>query len=174
MDIKYTINKLILTKAEQMKITIVNKGPQLSIIDMNQFEDEIGIKLPEQYRLFMLENNGGKILPNFFNIPESTIKYSLLSKFSSINSDGYGFGTRQILNYKKDRFPDGFIPIGIDPGGNLILMGLRDSYREKVYFWDHETEPEDRMTVVEEYPNMYFLANNFNEFIGNLKNKDEL
>jgi hypothetical protein len=35
-----------------------------------------------------------------------------------------------------DRLPPGCLPIGTDPGGNLLLLGTRD--RVDIYAWDHE------------------------------------
>jgi hypothetical protein len=35
-----------------------------------------------------------------------------------------------------DRLPEDFLPIGTDPGGNLLLLGAAG--RQGVYAWDHE------------------------------------
>ena len=35
-----------------------------------------------------------------------------------------------------DRLPPGCLPIGTDPGGNLLLLGTQD--RVGIYAWDHE------------------------------------
>lgn len=59
------------------------------------------------------------------------------------------------------RLPNGFIPIGDDPGGNLICLGTNETYYDKIYFWDHEEEHGD-------ISNMYLLANDIYEFLKKL------
>ena len=68
------------------------------------------------------------------------------------------------IDIMDERLPVGFIPIGDDPSGNTICLGTKDPYYDKIYFWDHEQEPEDP----DDMSNMYFLANDINEFLDNL------
>ncbi len=157
-----------------MKSTMRKTGPSLSAGDLKNFENEIGFKLPAQYRKFMLENNGGRLTRNFFRVPGWRYRNSLVNEFDCIIPDGSGFGIRQILEITGDIYPEGFIPIGGDPGGNTILMGLKKPFRNKIYFWDHEAQPDHRLERVEDYLNMYFLADSFEEFTDNLKNENEL
>ncbi|WP_236347706.1 SMI1/KNR4 family protein, partial [Paenibacillus plantiphilus] len=70
------------------------------------------------------------------------------------------------LDIFKGRIPKGFIPIGDDPGGNMICLGMDGKYRERIYFWDHEEECEDMS-------NMYFLADDIYEFLNRLYDDEE-
>lgn len=150
------------------------KGPALSEKEVQEFENGIGYKLPKAYRNFLLENNGGKPDKDFFYVPGWQYKQSLITEFESIFSNGNGFGLLQILDVKSDIFPKGFIPIGSDPGGNLILMSLNTDIYGKIFFWDHEDAPDDQLETIEAYTNIYFLANSFEEFVNSLKYEDEL
>ena len=149
-------------------------GPPLSKKELTEFEAEIGYKLPVEYRKFMLENNGGKPESKYFYVPGWQYQQSLVNEFDYIVPDGSGYGIRQILAIKGDIFPEGFISIGGDPGGNHILMCLCEPYRGMIYFWDHEDGPDDRLDRMEDYSNIYLLANSFEEFVNNLKNENEL
>lgn len=55
----------------------------------------------------------------------------------------------------------GFIPIADDSGGNQICLGLNKEFYGNIYFWIHDEDPGDMK-------NMYFLADNFKEFIDKL------
>jgi hypothetical protein len=43
-------------------------------------------------------------------------------------------------------------------------LGTKGPYYENIYFWDHEQEPVDP----DDMSNMYFLANDIDEFIKRL------
>lgn len=68
------------------------------------------------------------------------------------------------IDIYEDRLPRAFLPIGNDPGGNVICLGVSEPHYEAIYFWDHEEESEDP----EDMTNMYFLADNIYEFVDNL------
>ncbi len=64
------------------------------------------------------------------------------------------------------RIPEEFIPIADDPGGNLICLGIKGTYYENIYFWDHEQESGDGEPNMS---NMYYLAPDIWTFLKNLK-----
>lgn len=75
----------------------------------------------------------------------------------------YGIGSMydnldKIIDFFDDLLDMGFIPIADDPGGNQICLGINEEYCEKIFHWAHDEE-HDGMK------NMYFLANNINEFL---------
>ncbi|WP_349632612.1 SMI1/KNR4 family protein [Peribacillus simplex] len=70
----------------------------------------------------------------------------------------------KVIDIYEYRLPDGFIPIADDPAGNAICLDTKVPYMGNIYFWDHEQEPEDP----DDMSNVYFLANDINEFIENL------
>jgi len=86
----------------------------------------------------------------------------------------YGIGDMydnltDFIEIMDERLPVGFIPIGDDPSGNVIGIGTNKPYYDKIYFWDHEQEPEDPNSM----SNMYFLANDIDEFLSNLYEEPE-
>ncbi|WP_200416165.1 SMI1/KNR4 family protein [Virgibacillus salexigens] len=140
---------------------IYSSHDNLSLEQIEIFENENNIKLTEQYINFLLKWNGGKVIPNLFMISNEQGP-SVLNVF-------YGIGNMydnltDFIEIMDERLPVGFIPIGDDPSGNVICLGTKEPYYDKIYFWDHEQEPEDP----DDMSNMYFLANSINEFLDNL------
>lgn len=133
----------------------------LSLEQIDKFETGNNVKLTKQYKEFLLKWNGGKVTPNLFMISDEQGP-SVLNVFYGIG-DMYDNLT-DFIDIMDERLPLGFIPIGDDPSGNVICLGTENPYYEKIYFWDHEQEPEDP----DDMSNMYFLANDINEFLGNL------
>ncbi len=73
------------------------------------------------------------------------------------------------------RIPDDLLWIADDPFGNAICIGIRGRYFGKVYFWDHEREPDEKTWdgSVETAGNIQFLANSFRQFVAGLKPEDD-
>ena len=139
-------------------------GNKIDIETIKLLESFIEYGLTKSYREFLLKYNGGEIEPNTFKLSEGE---NSLSSFFQINSKETDEDL--VCNYKLyiDRTPLGYIPIADDHFGNLILLCLKGKNREKVYFWDHEFEVDDGENP--NYENMTLIANNFQEFLENLK-----
>ncbi|WP_017798626.1 SMI1/KNR4 family protein [Oceanobacillus kimchii] len=133
----------------------------LSLEQIETFENENNMKLTEQYTNFLLKWNGGKVIPNLFMISTEQGP-SVLNVFYGIG-DMYDNLT-DFIEIMDERLPVGFIPIGDDPSGNVICLGTKEPYYDKIYFWDHEQELENP----DDMRNMYFLADDINEFLDNL------
>ena len=92
------------------------------------------------------------------------IHTSLLQGFFVSNRPG-GVGSDDIYKLEEKRMPNTFFPIAHDSGGNLICMDSNDS---KIYFWDHEKEVNYYKSDDNDWSNLYFIADNLNDFISNL------
>ncbi|MGG1217943.1 SMI1/KNR4 family protein [Priestia endophytica] len=145
---------------------IFGSHDNLSLEQIEEFEIENNVKLTELYKRFLLKWNGGKVTPNLFMISDEQGP-SVLNVFYGIG-DMYDNLT-DFIDIMDERLPSGFIPIGDDPSGNVICLGTTDPYYDKIYFWDHEQEPEDP----DDMSNMYFLANDIDEFLDNLYEDDD-
>ncbi|MCE3200953.1 SMI1/KNR4 family protein [Paenibacillus sonchi] len=141
-------------------------GP-LSMEQIEKFESKHGISLPDQYKGFLQEFNGGRPVPKMFKISDEQGP-DIVRLFFGIG-DMYGNLDENIKIYE-DRLPIGFVPIGNDPGGNVICIGTDEEFAGKIYFWDHEEEPEDP----DDMSNVYLLANSFSDFLEQMyENPDE-
>lgn len=111
----------------------------ISESDVTDFETQLGISLPIDYREFLIKTNGGIPFPHKIefsveNRPDTTSVeyfYGLLSEDSS-QSLKWACGVFDDLLAKK------LLPIAGDAFGNKIVLCLSDG---TVWFWDHE-EPD--------------------------------
>jgi hypothetical protein len=112
--------------------------------DIVAFEQTLGMRLPGQYREFLLQYNAAKPETNIFGIPGG-------SNQSGVNE----FIPLEKL-IPESRNIDGvacrFVAVAWAEGGNYVCLGL-DSGGE-VFFWDHE-QPSDSLRI----------AKNWNEFL---------
>lgn len=134
---------------------------KLTIEEIKQFEIETGVKLTAKYTEFLLKWNGGYPKESIFIISDKMGK-SVLNVFNGIG-EMYD-NLEKVIDIYEYRLAKGFIPIADDPAGNVICLGTEEPFYEKIYFWDHEQEPEDP----DDMSNMYFLANDIDEFLENL------
>jgi len=153
---------------------ITDKGPQLTENDLRAFEKEMRSTFPEDYRTFLLTHNGGQPKPYFFKVPGWQYQQSLVNELKGIVSNSQSVDLREDNSIMEGRLPKGFVSIGDDPGGNKILISLDGSTRGKIYFFDHENEPDVSTDKLEDYSNIYLLADSFDQFLNSLKEEDEL
>lgn len=142
---------------------VINKNEfgKLSEVELNDFEIHNDIKLPEEYRNFLLDSNGGAPYPNR-NLEPNTIVVYL---FGMHNVEFYASLYKQIEMFM-GRLPLSTFPIGSDPFGNLFIMSAHPDIYGHIYFWDHEGEPESQDGHYTE--NCTFVAYSFIDFINNL------
>jgi anti-sigma B factor antagonist len=94
----------------------------------------------------------------------------------SIN--GVRTGHNYSLSYRRrfmgDRIPKSLICIMNDPSGNLICLGVTGRDRGRVYFWDHEGEPDEDSWdgEVESAGNIKLIAGSFTEFLTGLRKSE--
>lgn len=145
---------------------VISTNETISLEQIEQFETRNGLKLPEKYKSFLLQWNGGYTEPSLFQISDKQGK----SVVNVLNGIGNMYDNLdKVIEIYEFRLPVGFIPIGDDPGGNVICLGTEKPYYETIYFWDHEQEPENP----DDMSNMYFLANDIDEFLNKLIEENE-
>jgi hypothetical protein len=140
---------------------------KVTLEEINQLEKRRNIRLPGKYIHFLLTYNGGEPDPNFFEIPGQDGYGSYVDLFYGIGVPAYGDLEESIEVYT-ERHPEGFIPIGSDPGCNVICLGTIEPYIGKIYFWDHHDELDERGLSKTDMSNMYWLADDIDEFLNKL------
>ena len=132
-------------------------------------EDYLDFTFPKGYRNFLLKFNGGYSDKNTFNFKNSS-EGSCLDILLGFIQGRY----KNALLYKKlysNRIPNNTFPIGLEGGGNLVLISVKGSDRGKIYFWDHEEEAyEDEEP---DYSNLTLIADSFDEFLDGLHDYEE-
>src|SRR5438874_2719786 len=99
--------------------------------DVSHFEMSIAVRLPDDYREFLLRYNGGYPSPNGFRGGDEVLNhfFGLWQKHADLNYE--------LLAHRRF-IPEGMIPIASDPFGNAILLEVANPNRGRIWFWDHE------------------------------------
>jgi len=132
--------------------------------EISRIESMFNMKLPEDYKTFLLTHNGGK--------PE--VRYAeFYVKFLNKNIPLdilYGIGLSDLDITEWSNFFPGDIPpktivIGGDPGGAMLLLTCAGGEDDGIFYYDHAYFHEESSDEC----NTYFIANTFTEFIDSLK-----
>lgn len=137
--------------------------PPMTTAYLDDFEHQSGVKLPPEYRDFLLLHNGGAPEPDAFPISDNpSDSHALVAWFlgQDVEDD---VDLLTFYQETRGRMPDHLIPIATDPGGNLICLSVTGETIGTVYFWEHEEEAEEGEPPTEE--NLYFVASSFSEFL---------
>lgn len=150
-------------------MTSINGFGQATSEMIKKFEKHIGFFLPDDYKQFLQECNGGtpKVKYSSFYVEDLgqeiplDILYGLEVKKGL---DLYGWYN----DYKSDLLPFTII-IGRDPGGGMLVL-INDPEEEDngVYYYDHSYQFEQS----DDEGNIYFVADSFREFINELKDPE--
>ena len=136
----------------------------ISILE-NKFE----VVLPEDYKRFLLQENGGR---------NTAYKYKNLIRISQISEEiniDVMFGVETNMKnadieqwtseYRDDLFPNSII-IGDTIQHGFIVFWLSNEENRGIYYYDDTYEFESSTDDV----NAYFLANSFSEFLSMVEN----
>jgi len=150
------------------KMILVNSGAQLSEAVLTEFENEYNLKLPEDYKSFLLKNNGGITEDDWaFEFIETTGSkatstvinyfYILFSEETIRNTD-----LKVTLSslIKSNSLAPGLLPIAFDVFGNTICIYAGDNGHGKICITNHELEDPETGYMV-----MSKVAESFSEFI---------
>ena len=108
---------------------------------LHAYERQLGVELPQDYRDFLLEKNGGYPEPGALAIP-GTSDVTQVSRFLAL--DGELWDDLEVYRDRYEgRVPPGWLPIGYDGFGNLLLLGMIAANRGFIAFWNHELESDD-------------------------------
>lgn len=135
--------------------------------DLEKFEEEYDLNLPDDYRTFLKAHNGG------LNPLYQVVRIELNSNeiMQAVFYTFYGIG--DIPRHARMRFVNEkinghgpFLSIGDDSTNDTFLMSLREPDYGTIYFWEPVLIPELIMDGAEK--NVYPVAETFSAFIDNL------
>lgn len=152
-------------KREIMKIENSNKYGRLEEKKLIKFEKNIGGILPDDFRSFILEHNGGKPIPSSFKISEKQGDDHIHHMLGLHNGPSY-YRIDDKWKVYKNRMPATLIPFADDPFGNAICVGISGKDKGKVFFWDHENEGNKSEQPF--YGNIQIIAESFQNFLNGL------
>ncbi|HYO55635.1 SMI1/KNR4 family protein [Archangium sp.] len=134
-------------------------------------EQEAGGPLPLEYKRFLERFNGGSPTPSGFRIRWSGQEWAerwstdMVQQFLGIQ-EGSPADLLSDVRVYRGRIPADTIPIGYDPGGNLLLLGVRGANTGKVFFWLQDYEI--REGGEPDYRNVGEVAPNLDAFLDSL------
>ncbi len=155
---------------------VEKKSPPAPPDKLERFEGLIGHRLPDDYRYFLINCNGGYVGGRYWfrgKNPEGREVEAGVHHIGGFRDESH-FSLLWTWDCYDGRIPDALIWINDDPFGNAICLGVAGEQRGKVYFWAHENEPdEDWDGSVESADNVTLIANSFTEYVAGLRELDD-
>jgi hypothetical protein len=127
-------------------------------------ESRLGVTFPDEYRAFLHTPNG--------LLPETGVCFTVPDRGDVLLGSLYGVGRERSagdLEHEQAEatmwhlLPAGYIAVGDDPGGNLLLLATLGDDSGRVYFWDRVG-----LWVREDGRNLFPVANSFEQFLAGL------
>lgn len=146
-----------------MEHTIESICGYITNSELEEFEHGLTVKLPEDYRIFLLSYNAAKPKPAAYFINEQQGDNLVRDLLGLCDKDWYSL--RDHLEVYNGRIPSNFLPIATDYFSNLVCLSISGEDRGKVYFWDHDWEVVDGEP---DYSNVHLIAESFTVFLESL------
>jgi len=142
-----------------------NRNGPLDAARLAAFEAQVGAKLPDEYREFLLTHNGGELSPDELVLPGETEPFSSLAGPLFGLHDGPS-ALDEVWENCDGEVPPELLAFAQDVGGNLLCIGIRGESRGRVYFWDHDGA--DPGADEPGWDNVTPLARSFGAFLNHL------
>lgn len=148
----------------------------ITVEDVNNAEEKLALKLPELYKLFLLQNNGG--VPEKYAIDFQAKKLRLQGDDIKIFFSIGGKVTNDITFKNKpinNSLPQGLIYIANTHSSNFIILSTREDSYGQVFYKDHEFEDKSPFDPINNQlpESIVKIADDFDEFIAKLYDPDE-
>jgi hypothetical protein len=162
-------------RIDQFLSEIAEKLPPAPPDQLDGFEADLGVILPADYRNFLISCNGGYVGGRYWFMgptPEGKAADAGVHHIGGFREESH-FSlawARDCYQGEELRIPRDLIWIMDDPFGNAICLGIRGEHRGRVYFWDHEREPDadEWNGEVQTAGNLQLLADSFTDFVAGL------
>jgi hypothetical protein len=119
-------------------VTTFDDVPTVTEDDLKAFENKYAFRLPNDYRTFLLENNGGFPSPNCVTFSEAGRKTaSDVFCYFAIGDQRAWASVEWHLETYSGRLPEDTVPVARDSCGNLWLLAVGGGNAGSVFFWDH-------------------------------------
>jgi SMI1-KNR4 cell-wall len=140
-------------------IQVSERGKYISEADIGRLEQELGERLPEEYRRFLLAHNGGHPSSDVIDIDGAPFGSVDVRHLFSIDNPSPSCDLVWNLRFFSKRMSDSLLAIGCDSSGHLFCLVLHGEQRGEIYYFDREQDP----------PEPYFVAKDFDSFWSRLR-----
>jgi hypothetical protein len=125
-------------------------------------EKALGVSLPEGFRSFLLETNGGRVVAGgICRAREDGEKITRVAQFLGVSEVDFE-SLQRCTQDLQGRIDPTLVAVAYDGGGNLILLSCGGQSRGRVFFADLETLDEEKPAT---YESLTCLADSFPEFL---------
>jgi len=144
---------------------------KLLLSDLEFLERQLSSELPEVYRKFLLETNGGDCYKSF--VLEEENEVFIADFFGLIDSDTQDYNLVDIRGvyetYRKSKWiPKNAIFIADDGGSSKVLMSLEKETYGQIFYWDKLKLSTNFVGVsISDFPNISWLSSCFQSLVGN-------
>jgi hypothetical protein len=133
---------------------------------IEDWERANNLKLPEDYRQFMIRYNGGRVFPRLFKHRMEPLKAGLYVDETGETFLDLIFSWETVEAHWQKRtygegVPPGHLVIGDSPGGIQVLMSVGPANSGTIVSWYHSNS----RWGTEDNTKTYFLADSFAEFL---------
>jgi cell wall assembly regulator SMI1 len=155
-----TVAGKAIANLEFLPMHLEQSNPYGSIdpVDLVEFEETNEVSLPDDYKDFLLEHNGGRPEPNELLELSTDVQWL----YGMVEEPAWASFFHALDTYE-GRIPAWYIPIGTDSGGNIFILSLFEENKGVVALWWHEDEAEQNGS--EYFDNLTHVADSFSEFI---------
>lgn len=145
-------------------------NPQITEADVRRFESKHDIVLPECYRQFLLQYNGGRPQPTDFPIRGfANNPFGAVHEMFGISLKNSVYDLDSVLTELEGTVPHGLVPIGCTEGDDFVCLDLRQR-GEPVVYWDRRPFWGNNIWK-EEY--LYPIADSFGDFLEKLEDSPD-
>lgn len=145
-------------------INIANSYGALDEQRLLTLEKKIGVSLPNDYREFLIQFNGGEPVPEGVWIIED-VDGSCVHEFFGLHDDPKLLSL-DCINNSEFGLPESLLPIAGDGLGDYVCLKVTGDDFGAIFFVDHEQHSyEDR----ESFEGIIRLKESFSEFISSLQ-----
>lgn len=151
-------------------IRLVASGSKLKSADLDLLEAELGSRLPDDYRGFLLQQNGG--------IPDPRVRFKrdggteTVGLFFQLGSDINDGGVRRGLFELREIGVDGYLPIAYATNDTDICIAFKED-AGAVYITEYEYKTVFQSDRARVSAAMMKVSNSFTEFLASLSEIDE-
>ena len=132
------------------------------------FQEKYNLTLPEDYKEFLLKNNGGKPRIRRFKTMDGKHTSSLMLLYPISEKIKPNLGNIYNEFNMKKVIPANLLVIGSDPIENKICICVSGNEKGSIYYWSLDMEDIDEETYVPSYRCMSLIARSFTDFINSL------
>jgi hypothetical protein len=169
-----SITDLNLITAVQQKrnistVNIENSFEDITNIEISKFEEKYNLKLPLEYKEFLLKSNGGKPCPRKFTSTDHKIISRVMMFFPLTNAIPYNLAFYYETYGIGKMIPENLLPIGEDPIKNLVCLSLDKKSFGAILYWNKDDEEYRRSKKAKpSYKCFNHISNNFTNFLNSL------